>query len=94
MSLAHVGVRMVPTFVLAYVVPKSNPKSVLHSGLFSWFAILIEDGEFPGGHVEQGERPEQAFASRIDGRSRRYWHSHRLEQDVLSEGLGRIDSSQ
>ena len=31
---------MHPVFVLAYVVRKSNPRSVLKSGLFSWFSIL------------------------------------------------------
>ena len=61
MSLDDVGVRMNPSFVLAYVVQKSNPKSVLHSGSILMVCHPERGWEFPGGHVEQGELPEDAL---------------------------------
>jgi len=61
MPLNDVGVHMGPTFVLAYVVPASNPHSVLNSGSILMVRHPDRGWEFPGGHVEEGETAEQAL---------------------------------
>ena len=61
MSLDDVGVHMVPTFVLAYVVPASNLRSVLNAGSILMVHHPNRGWEFPGGHVEEGENAEQAL---------------------------------
>ena len=61
MSLHDVGVVMLPTFVLAYVVRKRNPASVLNSGSILMVKHPERGWEFPGGHLEEGEHPEQAL---------------------------------
>ncbi|MEC7272391.1 MAG: NUDIX domain-containing protein [Candidatus Thermoplasmatota archaeon] len=52
---------MSPVFVLAYVVRKSNPRSVLKSGSLLMVQHPERGWEFPGGHIEEGEHPEQAL---------------------------------
>lgn len=52
---------MFPLFVLAYVVRKSNPTSVLNSGSILMVQHPQRGWEFPGGHIEEGEHPEQAL---------------------------------
>jgi len=61
MSLHDVGVVMHPSFVLAYVVRKTCPRSVLKSGSILMVHHPERGWEFPGGHVEDGEHPEQAL---------------------------------
>ena len=61
MSLHAVGVVMHPRFVLAYVVRKTCPRSVLKSGSILMVHHPERGWEFPGGHVEDGEHPEQAL---------------------------------
>ncbi len=52
---------MSPAFVLAYVVRKSNPRSVLNSGSILMVQHPERGWEFPGGHIEEGEHPEEAL---------------------------------
>jgi len=52
---------MHPSFVLAYVVRKTCPRSVLKSGSILMVHHPERGWEFPGGHVEDGEHPEQAL---------------------------------
>ena len=52
---------MSPVFVLAYVVRNSNPTSVLKSGSILMVQHPERGWEFPGGHIEEGENPEQAL---------------------------------
>jgi 8-oxo-dGTP diphosphatase len=52
---------MNPTFVLAYVVPSSNTNSVIHGGTILMVRHPDRGWEFPGGHVEEGETPEEAL---------------------------------
>ena len=52
---------MHPSFVLAYVVRKTCPRSVLKSGAILMVHHPERGWEFPGGHVEDGEHPEQAL---------------------------------
>ncbi len=52
---------MSPVFVLAYVVRKSNPRSVLNSGSILMVQHPERGWEFPGGHIEEGEHPEEAL---------------------------------
>ena len=52
---------MSPVFVLAYIVRNSNLKSVLKSGSILMVQHPERGWEFPGGHIEEGEDPEQAL---------------------------------
>ena len=52
---------MSPVFVLAYVVRKSNPRSVLQSGSILMVQHPERGWEFPGGHIEEAEHPEEAL---------------------------------
>ena len=61
MSYFDVGVVMIPTFVLAYVVESMNRKSVIHGGNILMVRHPDRGWEFPGGHVEEGETPETAL---------------------------------
>lgn len=61
MPYSNVGDELNPTFVLAYVVPASRPASVLNSGSILMVQHPDRGWEFPGGHVEEGETPEQAL---------------------------------
>ena len=56
-----VGVLMLPTFVLAYVVEESNPNSVINGGSILMVRHPDRGWEFPGGHIEEGETPEDAL---------------------------------
>ena len=61
MSFADVGDRVNPKFVLAYVVSRGNPRSVLNSGSILMVQHPQRGWEFPGGHIEEGETPQQAL---------------------------------
>lgn len=61
MSEFDVGVLMNPTFVLAYVVQAGNPRSVLKGGQILMVRHPERGWEFPGGHVERGETPQEAL---------------------------------
>ena len=61
MPFYDVGVGMSPVFVLAYVVRKGDPTSVLQSGSILMVQHPERGWEFPGGHVEHGEHPDQAL---------------------------------
>lgn len=52
---------MNPTFVLAYIIQANNPKSVLQGGKILMVRHPERGWEFPGGHVEQGETPQEAL---------------------------------
>ncbi|MBL6882113.1 MAG: NUDIX hydrolase [Candidatus Poseidoniaceae archaeon] len=52
---------MPPTFVLAYVVQSKNPNSVINGGNILMVRHPDRGWEFPGGHVEEGETPEDAL---------------------------------
>lgn len=52
---------MAPTFVLAYIVQASNPTSVLQGGNILMVRHPERGWEFPGGHVEDGESPQEAL---------------------------------
>ena len=52
---------MAPTFVLAYIVQASNPTSVLQGGNILMVRHPKRGWEFPGGHVEDGESPQEAL---------------------------------
>ena len=52
---------MTPTFVLAYIVQAINPTSVLQGGKILMVRHPERGWEFPGGHVEQGETPQEAL---------------------------------
>ena len=56
-----VGVLMRPTFVLAYVVQDHNPNSVINGGRILMVRHPDRGWEFPGGHIEEGETPEEAL---------------------------------
>jgi 8-oxo-dGTP pyrophosphatase MutT (NUDIX family) len=61
MPQPDVGVLMNPNFVLAYVVQFKNPNSVIHGGKILLVRHPDRGWEFPGGHVEEGETPEDAL---------------------------------
>ena len=52
---------MTPTFVLAYIVQAINPTSVLQGGNILMVRHPERGWEFPGGHVEDGESPQEAL---------------------------------
>lgn len=52
---------MKPRFVLAYAVRKSAATSVMNSGSILMVQHPERGWEFPGGHIEEGETPEQAL---------------------------------
>jgi len=52
---------MTPTFVLAYIVQAINPTSVLQGGKILMVRHPERGWEFPGGHVEDGESPQEAL---------------------------------
>ena len=52
---------MAPTLVLAYIVQASNPTSVLQGGNILMVRHPERGWEFPGGHVEDGESPQEAL---------------------------------
>ncbi len=52
---------MNPTFVLAYVVQSKNHNSVINGGNILMVRHPDRGWEFPGGHVEEGETPEDAL---------------------------------
>jgi len=52
---------MKPRFVLAYAVKKSAASSVVNSGSILMVKHPERGWEFPGGHIEEGETPEQAL---------------------------------
>ena len=56
-----VGVLMRPTFVLAYVVQDHYPNSVINGGRILMVRHPDRGWEFPGGHIEEGEAPEEAL---------------------------------
>ena len=56
-----VGVLMRPTFVLAYVVQDHYPNSVINGGRILMVRHPDRGWEFPGGHIEEGETPEEAL---------------------------------
>tara|TARA_Y100000766_G_C18863747_1_gene584625 strand:- start:1062 stop:1502 length:441 start_codon:yes stop_codon:yes gene_type:complete len=56
-----VGVLMRPTFVLAYVVQDHNRDSVINGGRILMVRHPDRGWEFPGGHIEEGETPEEAL---------------------------------
>ena len=52
---------MEPRFVLAYAVRKSAATSVMNSGSILMVQHPERGWEFPRGHIEDGETPEQAL---------------------------------
>ena len=65
MSQYDVGVLMKPTFVLAYIVQAANPTSVLQGGKILMVRHPDRGWEFPGGHIEEGETPQEALAREL-----------------------------
>jgi 8-oxo-dGTP pyrophosphatase MutT (NUDIX family) len=66
MSKFDVGDAMNPTFVLAYVVQSKNLSSVVRNGTILMVRHPDRGWEFPGGHVEEGETPEQALMRELE----------------------------